>query len=158
MHHGPRMLNEVVRQGVRKNGKIAYRCKLCLKESHAKHYLTHKEKVDKKHAVYRVEHRDKKIASQQRYYAIVKADPDKWKKAQDRRREWQRSHPDTENRRKRRQQQKNRETLSDLYVRKILTNHSQLYCRDMPREVVHLKRELIKLRRLIKEQKSNVKD
>src|SRR5690348_5090390 len=52
--HGELTLEKTIKAGIRNEEQI-YRCKLCIQESHKKHYDINKEKVREKHNEYRNE-------------------------------------------------------------------------------------------------------
>jgi hypothetical protein len=96
----------------------------------AKYYAENKEEIAAKGAKYRAENKEKKAATNAKWAkenrATVKASQVKW---------------ETEDRKK----------LSDRYIKKLLIRQTAINKECIPPELVQLKREQIKLNRLITE-------
>jgi len=143
--HGLQPLDCYIKAGKRANGEVRYRCKKCMKEAHRKHYVQNKEAVREKQKEYRAKNIEK-IRQGKREWAKKHREREKLRK----RIAWE-----VHREKKLSRDQIGRETLSDWYVRSLLAKRSPLKFTDFPDEVVELKREILKLKRLNKDVSKN---
>lgn len=142
--HGDLTEDQVIKSGKHKLGHQQYKCRQCMKEYHRSHYINHKEKVLQKC-------KDRKLAAPEKYKKIkynswLRHREKHLEKENLRRKKFKESNPEYYHRRDRIRVA----TLEDTYVKKTLTLRSGLKNGDLPQELVDFKREVLKLRRLVR--------
>lgn len=154
MYHGP--LDENQANKSKKTNGFSYRCKQCQKESHKKHYEANKEHVKTKQKQYREENKEKvreiKRASYRKHGYKYNSN---WKKYRLKRMMCDPEKEQIENTLRKR---KARETLTDGYVRNIVVRRSNLKHKDIPQQVVDFARQVLLLKRKLKEIKDGDKE
>lgn len=129
-NHGLLEPDNFIKKGKNTSGSQAYRCKLCMKEAHAKNYLKNKEKIDEKNRLYRLRNKEKIREMRLAYYHATKDLDIKNKRRKDR--QINKKHVDN---------------LSDRYVKDLLTKHNKFKPEEVTPELIESKRyELIEKR------------
>lgn len=132
--HGPLTLTDVIKSG--RLDTIAYRCKICYKETRRKYYENNKEKVLTKCAEYRNNNPEKRADikeksrlthpySRRKY---VQKDYDNWLES--------------------------KKNLTDPYIKRLICKHSGLRYADIPKNLVDLMRD----NRIFKEKIKEIKE
>lgn len=148
--HGELFEDTVIKSGInKKTGEQHYRCKECMKMMHKDHYERNKEKVKAAQQIYKAKdphkHREMKNASNRKTWQKNKEEYRK------RRTKWDKENPEKKSARQKKYKDKAVRTLSDKYVKQVLVKDSGLKFSAIPDNIVKIKRELIKLKRIIKE-------
>lgn len=142
-HHGDLLLDGVVRSGMRKGIQV-YKCKRCLKAAHAKHYQKNKSIIQAYQKTYRVEHAEKVREIKRKSYAKRST---YWLESQRRSRlKWKEKNPEKYQLIKNLISTRHVTTLKDSYVKRYM----KTTLKDIPRQMIELKRVMIQLRRLIR--------
>jgi len=148
-HHGNLTIDKVVKQRLKKDNTIKYRCKFCLSQSHKNHYLKNKEKVKASHEKYRNENYEKyRKSSNDSAKKMRILNPEKEK---ERRKKGYSKYRKSTQIRQRRFKNKAVSELRDVYIRQRLTERSILKHEDIPQSLVEIKRAALKVKRIIKE-------
>ena len=133
--HGELKQEDIIKRGKHRSGNPAIRCRLCMKELHANHYKRNKEKVAKKNKEYKQNNREKIREITNNYYAKIK-DTDKYKEKH------RISHQ--------KDAKKKVETLSDRYMRQLISRGSGIKYSEIPDSLVSFKRSLLLAKKCIK--------
>lgn len=145
--HGELTIDFLIKARINTNGEQAYRCKICMQELHRDHYKKNKEKVLLAHDLYRqkdpLKYQDIKNSSKRKMYAL---NPEKYRELSQRR-----DTKEKKNARNKIYREKIVNNLSDVYVKKIISDNSGLSRSCIPGSWVGVIKECIKLKRKIKE-------
>jgi hypothetical protein len=142
--HGPLTITQLTTSGRSKSGAI-FRCKQCLKISHQKHWERHKEKVKQKQLEYKEKdpekYREIKRASNKRY-------AHKYRKASIRNKIYKKLNVEHIRKLERERTIFYVENLPPPYIRDILTRRSSLSAKDIPIDLVEIKRASMLIKRI----------
>lgn len=136
--HGALTIDQVVKAGKHNSGNPAFKCRLCLKEAHRNHYAKHKERVKKKCAEYRDQNPEKVRQTKKNW----------WSKNLQSKKEWRRKDKIANPQKYKRYEYERVVNLTDGYVKKILVKRTTLRCKDVPQEMIQVKRHLLQIKRL----------
>ncbi len=146
--HGELFLSSVIKARINSQGKRTYRCKLCMRESHAKHYQNNRDKVLESHKKYisqdPIKAQQQKNASKRKMYSL---DPQKYLKKT---KEYEKNNPEKRSARQKRFKDKAVLELKDSYVKQNIVKGTGLKHSHIPDVLVEIKRDLLKLKREIK--------
>lgn len=122
-HHGPLEPDNFIKKGKNSSGSQAYRCKFCMKDTHKKLYAKNKEKINERNKLYREKNKEKVKEMRLEYYHATKE-------------------LDLKNKRKRDKKfnQKQRDDLSDRYIKSLLTKHNKFKSKDLTPFLIESKR------------------
>ena len=134
--HGDLYRDDVILAGFNQSGSRRLRCRACMKDLHARHYLANKFKVKEAHHVYKMENKEK---VRQMKSISAKKHRHKYK--------------DRENQRKKLAERIDTKELSDRYVKKILSKRSNLSMSDIPPALIEMGRAVLKFKRTMKRKK-----
>ena len=143
--HGPLTIKQVTTSGRSKSG-TAFRCKECLKISHARHYIKHKEKIDEKVRAYKAKDPEKykqiKSRSNKKYAYKYK------EKERERNKIYRMANVEHIRKLNHERTILYVENLPDTYIRDILSRRSPLSSRDIPIDMVEIKRASMLIKRI----------
>lgn len=149
-HHGILNQKDIVKAGIA-YGKQRYKCRICLKFLHKKHYENNKDVVLKKTKEYKKNHPNweeiKKISDAK--YRINNKDSLNQAHARYRMKNLDKRRAVEKDRKK-----VYRETLADPYIKDQIAYGSNLKHSDIPQALVEFKRVVYMLKRKIRENKS----
>lgn len=143
--HGNLYRDDVIKNGLRKNGDIVWKCRACMKDMHAKHYKLNKLLVSQKAKKYRKDNAEK--------VAMIKKESrlrNKFKYVRETTLLEAYSRHALEKSKIARKHNKTRddsEGLTDEYIKRLMTKRSGLKAEDIPQSLVEVKRALVQLRR-----------
>ncbi len=132
-YHGKLADNEIIKKGKSKSGIQRYRCKICMQQLHKKNYEKNKATLKIKQAKYRAENKEKVAANKKKSRIKTFA-----------------KHKEKRNLYSQEYCKKQIEELGDNYIKRIFTKRTLLKTKDIPASLVEMKREVIRLKRLIK--------
>lgn len=146
--HGDLFWSAAIKSGKEPSGRQRYKCKECMKAIHADNYKRNKEKITQAHALYKeqdpAKYRDMKNSSKRKCWALNK---EKYiKKGL----EFDKKHPDKKSARQKRYKDKAVKELTDGYVKQHIVAGTNLKFSDVPQSLVETKKEVMKLKRVIK--------
>lgn len=142
--HGALRRSQCNLGGKHTSGNQAYRCKQCLSVSHKKHYETHKKEVRRKADEYKKNNYEKVLAIKRKSYrktAInywVSTRNPSWRDSRYTDSTYELDH-------------EGRLALEDWYVRELIAKQHGMKIKEIPQGMVDLKREILKVKRLIRE-------
>lgn len=145
--HGDLTLDKCNKHGMQ-GGKQIYRCKQCLFDIRKTYYEKNKDTVKIRTNQYRKNNPDKVLAIRKAYWLENK---EKIKIAERARRKlYDLRHPEQERMRSRRYKRKASKELRDSYIKCKLVMGTNLSRRDIPPEIIEIKRLQIQIKRKIK--------
>lgn len=133
--HGELLEAQLNKCGI-KNGNQRYKCKICAKAIRDKNYQKNKEKTLKKQADWRKNNKEKITEIKKLSYHKNKNN-------------------DNQKTRRKKYWAHGVGSLTDTYVRGLMHRDSNLNMRDIPDELVELKRVILKIKRQIKEKRKD---
>lgn len=151
-------LHAYQRKQAAKDG-LQYTCKECQREIRAEYYLNNKKNFAERSKKYREENKEKYVARSKKYYLENKdkliAYQNKYKqenkkKVADRKGAYREKNLDKILMDGRNIAKEYSDTLHDSHIKTIISNVSNLKRKDIPQELIELKREQLKLHRAIK--------
>lgn len=147
--HGALTITQVTTSGRSKSGAI-FRCKECLKISHQKYWVKHKEKVKQKQLEYKEKdpekHREIKSRSNKKHAHKYRH------KANIRNKVYRKVNIDHIRNLDKKRTIFYVENLPDTYIRDILTRRSPLSASDIPDSIVEIKRVSMLIKRIRREE------
>lgn len=146
--HGKLFRENVIKAGLKRNSEIAWKCKLCMKELHAKNYEINKLKLKIKHETYRKENPEKVKACKKNWRAknLEKEKADRRKRYRD----WEIRNPEKARAADKKWRDKAITTLSDSYMRHSILRGSNLKASEIPSTLIEAKRAVMMLKRGLK--------
>lgn len=133
-YHGNLYENDLIKKGKLKSGNQSYRCKKCMKEMHHKNYEMNKLKIKEKTQQYRSKNKEKVKEWKVDYYHKYK-ERDKEKKRK----------------RDKKYYDKGKDQLNDRYIKHLIQKRTPLKYKDIPEELIKLKRTILLTKKQIKE-------
>lgn len=129
----------------------AGRCLQCRREIQRASYARHRERVLKKNAEWRAKNPElrAKVKKESRKRAFAK-NPEKFRAEK---RKQYRANVNAHRLRRNRNRLKATRDIRDSYVRHIILHRYGLYCKDVPPELIEFMREIIKIKRRIRNEK-----
>ena len=106
-------------------------------ENDRAYYIANKERIRARCAEYRKAHL---VEERKANAAWQKANPERSREIKA---NWKKAHPD----KVKAIEQRQRENLSDNYIRRKMAQHTTMRCRDIPQTLVDAHRELLRLKR-----------
>lgn len=147
--HGALYKDDVIKAGKNRSGEQCYKCKMCMKELHKKHYELNKTKVSLKHKEYRENNRDKRRETK-RLSRIRNDTPKQRQATRERWERWKEKNPERASILKREIKKAAVKNLNDSYIKQQLLRNTNLKSDEIPDILVDLKRTMMAIRRTIK--------
>lgn len=134
--HGRLTRKDVVANGKNESGTQSWKCRQCLKIYHSNHYSKHSHKIKE----YKEKNKDKVRVIKAKSYQKNKHKYGEKAQAYNRERRKDPVYLESERERKRRNDRRSRETLSDAYIKKLIIRDEKISKYEIPQEMVELKR------------------
>lgn len=150
------MKGAVIKAGRDPRGDRRYKCRLCMKIFHKIHYENNKDKVSIAQKKYREENPEK-VKETKRVSAKKMRNIYRERHIQ-RRKDERILNPYASKERQKRYRKKSISELGDPYVKEKLVDGTSLKFDDIPQEMVDAQREVMRLRRIIKNTQSPLKE
>lgn len=142
--HGQLTLNDVNKHGKLKDGSLSFKCKKCMKELHAQHYQTNRDKVLKKNKHYRQANPER--VAQTKHNSWVKHKERNLQRDNLRRLLFKQNNPEKYRERDLRRVH----DLETSYVAKLIMNRSNIVRADISDDLIECVRALTLFKRLLK--------
>lgn len=139
--HGDLTEKDIIKKGKLKSGNQAYRCKKCMQDLHANNYQANKEKIRLKLKKYKEENLAK--------FKQIKKECEQKYRERDR---------DKKRERDKRLYLRQKEIMSDRYIKHLIAKRSLLKFKDIPPSLIEFKKVLLRTKLIIKQHKKEDKN
>lgn len=154
--HGALTMDKVIKAGKHRSGNQQYKCHECHKVMRKNNWLKNRETILAKHRAYRLENPEARRQTIRKHYANHREEINAYERQL--RAKWKAENRTAFIDRGSKYKRKACEELKDYWVKKTLTRNCNLTAKDIPQELVEIKRILMQLNRTLKLKRGKQKD